>query len=63
VHEVVSACGAEIVARHTRSNEGEDFVCWSRCTTWLLIERKIDALDQKQWCCDHLDASRGVRSA
>ena len=52
-----------IVARHTRSNEGEDFVCWSRCTTWLLIERKIDALDQKQWCCDHLDASRGVRSA
>lgn len=45
VHEVVIACGAEIIARHPRSYEREDFV-FEPLHYLALIERKINALDQ-----------------
>jgi transposase len=45
VHEVVISCGAEIIARHTRSYEREDFV-FNPLHYLALIERKIGALDQ-----------------
>ena len=45
VHEVVIACGAEIIARHVRSYESEDFV-FDPLHYLALIERKINALDQ-----------------
>jgi transposase len=45
VHEVVIACGAEIIARHLRSYEREDFV-FDPLHYLALIERKINALDQ-----------------
>jgi hypothetical protein len=45
VHEVVIACGAEIIARHPRSYEREDFV-FDPLHYLALIERKINALDQ-----------------
>ncbi|HET8765508.1 MAG TPA: IS21 family transposase, partial [Rhodanobacter sp.] len=45
VHEVVIACGTEIIARHPRSYEREDFV-FDPLHYLSLIERKINALDQ-----------------
>ncbi|MCV0384804.1 MAG: IS21 family transposase, partial [Erythrobacter sp.] len=45
VHEVVIACGAEIVARHLRSWEKEDFV-FDPLHYLALIEQKTNALDQ-----------------
>ena len=45
VHEVVIACGAEIIARHPRSYEREDFI-FDPLHYLALIERKINALDQ-----------------
>jgi transposase len=45
VHEVVIACGAEVIARHPRSYEREDFV-FEPLHYLALIEHKINALDQ-----------------
>jgi len=45
VHEVVIACGTEVVARHPRSYEREDFV-FDPLHYLALIEQKINALDQ-----------------
>jgi hypothetical protein len=45
VHEVAIACGAEEIARHTRSYEREDFV-FNPLHYLALLERKIGALDQ-----------------
>jgi transposase len=45
VHEVVIACGAEVIARHHRSYEQEDFVFEPRHYL-ALLEQKIGALDQ-----------------
>jgi transposase len=45
VHEVVIACGTEIIARHCRSYEREDFI-FDPLHYLALIERKINALDQ-----------------
>ena len=45
MHEVVIACGAEIIARHPRSYEREDFV-FDPLHYLALIEQKINALDQ-----------------
>ena len=45
VHEVVISCGAEIIARHPRSYEREDFV-FEPLHYLALIEQKINALDQ-----------------
>lgn len=45
VHEVVIACGTEVIARHPRSYEREDFV-YDPLHYLALIERKINALDQ-----------------
>ena len=45
VHEVVIACGTEIIARHPRSYDREDFV-FDPLHYLALIERKINALDQ-----------------
>jgi transposase len=45
VHEVVISCGTEIIARHPRSYEREDFV-FDPMHYLALIEQKINALDQ-----------------
>jgi hypothetical protein len=45
VHEVVIACAAEVIARHPRSYEREDFV-YNPLHYLALLERKIGALDQ-----------------
>lgn len=45
VHEVVIACGVEIIARHTRSWEKEDYV-FDPFHYLALIEQKANALDQ-----------------
>jgi len=45
VHEVVVACGTEVIARHPRSYEREDFV-FEPLHYLALIEQKINALDQ-----------------
>ena len=45
VHEVVIACGAEVIAQHPRSYEREDFV-FDPLHYLALIEQKINALDQ-----------------
>jgi hypothetical protein len=45
VHEVVISCGAEVIARHPRSYEREDFV-FDSLHYLALIEQKINALDQ-----------------
>jgi len=45
VHEVVISCGAEIIARHPRSYEREDFV-FNPLHYLALIESKTNALDQ-----------------
>ena len=45
VHEVVISCGAEMIARHPRSYEREDFV-FDPLHYLALIEQKINALDQ-----------------
>jgi len=45
VHEVVIACGAEVIARHTRSWEKEDYI-YDPLHYLALIEQKTNALDQ-----------------
>jgi len=45
VHEVVIACGAEVIARHPRSYEREDFI-FDPLHYLALLERKLGALDQ-----------------
>jgi transposase len=45
VHDVVVSCGAEVIARHPRSYEREDFV-FDPLHYLALIEQKINALDQ-----------------
>lgn len=45
VHEVVITCGAEVIARHPRSYEREDFV-FNPLHYLALIEQKTNALDQ-----------------
>ena len=45
VHEVVISCGAEVIARHPRSYQREDFV-FEPLHYLALIEQKINALDQ-----------------
>ena len=45
VHDVVISCGAEVIARHPRSYEREDFV-FEPLHYLALIEQKISALDQ-----------------
>ena len=45
VHEVVISCGSEVIARHPRSYEREDFV-FDPLHYLALIEQKINALDQ-----------------
>jgi transposase len=45
VHEVVISCGTEVIARHPRSYEREDFV-FNPLHYLALLERKIGALDQ-----------------
>jgi len=45
VDEVVIACGAEVIARHRRSYEKEDFV-FNPLHYLALIEQKTNALDQ-----------------
>jgi hypothetical protein len=45
VHEVVISCGAEIIARHVRSYEREDFV-FNPLHYLALLEQKTNALDQ-----------------
>jgi transposase len=45
IHEVVISCGAEVIARHARSYEREDFV-FDPLHYLALLERKIGALDQ-----------------
>ena len=59
VHEVVIACGAEVIARHPRSYEREDFV-FDPLHYLALIEQKINALDQAAPLAG-LAAARGVR--
>jgi transposase len=44
VHEVVISCGAEVIARHPRSYEREDFI-FDPLHYLALIEQKINALD------------------
>ena len=45
VHEVVIGCGSEIIARHTRSYEKEDFI-YDPLHYLALLEHKSNALDQ-----------------
>jgi len=45
VHEVVIACGSEVIARHQRSWEREDFI-FNPLHYLALIEQKPNALDQ-----------------
>ena len=45
VHEVVISCGMEVIARHPRSYEREDFI-FEPLHYLALIEQKINALDQ-----------------
>lgn len=45
VHQVVIACGSEIIARHARSYEKEDFV-FAPLHYLALLEHKANALDQ-----------------
>jgi len=45
VHEVVIACGADVIARHARSYEREDFV-FDPLHYLALLEQKTGALDQ-----------------
>ncbi len=45
VHEVVISCGTEVIARHVRSYDREDFV-FDPLHYLALLERKIGALDQ-----------------
>jgi len=45
VHEVAISCGSEVIARHPRSYDREDFV-FEPLHYLGLIEQKINALDQ-----------------
>ena len=45
VHQVVIGCGSEIIARHSRSYEKEDFI-FTPLHYLALLEHKINALDQ-----------------
>ena len=45
VHEVMISCGAEVIARHPRCYEREDFM-FEPLHVPALTEQKINALDQ-----------------
>ena len=45
VHEVVIACGSEVIARHPRSWEKEDYI-FNPLHYLALLEQKANALDQ-----------------
>jgi hypothetical protein len=45
VHDVVISCGADVIARHPRSYERDDFI-FDPLHYLALIEQKINALDQ-----------------
>jgi hypothetical protein len=45
VHEVVIGCGSEVIARHLRSYEKEDFI-FAPLHYLSLLEHKANALDQ-----------------
>jgi transposase len=45
VHQVVIACGSEVIARHARSYEKEDFI-YDPLHYLALLEQKSNALDQ-----------------
>ena len=45
VHEVVIACGAEVIVRHARSWEKEDYI-YDPLHYLALIEQKANARDQ-----------------
>ena len=45
VHEVAISCGAEVIARHTRSYEREDMI-FDPLHYLVLLEQKTNALDQ-----------------
>jgi hypothetical protein len=51
VHEVVIACGAEVIARHRRCYEREDFA-FNPLHYLALIEQKTNALDQAAQLAD-----------
>jgi hypothetical protein len=51
VHDAVISCGTEIIARHPRSYEREDFV-FDPLHCLALIEQKINALDQAALLAD-----------
>jgi transposase len=53
VHDVVIACGAEVIARHPRSYERDDFI-FDPLHYLALIEQKINALDQAPLAGWHL---------
>ena len=66
VDRVVIGCGAEIIARHPRSYEGEDMV-FDPIHYLPLIERKIGALDQAAplagWELPDVNGSSGARTS
>ena len=45
VHQVIIGCGSEVIARHARSYEKEDFV-FTPLHYLALLEHKVNALDQ-----------------
>ena len=54
MHEGVIACGAEVIARHVRSWEKEDYI-FNPLHYLALIEQKTNALDQApRWLIDKL---------
>ena len=61
VDEVVISCGAEVIARHIRSYEREDFV-FDPLHYLALLERKTGALDQAAPLAGW-DSARGVHDA
>ena len=61
VDAVVISCGADVIARHVRSYEREDFV-FDPLHYLALLERKIGALDQARRV-DRLGSARGVHDA
>ena len=49
VDRVVISCGSEVIARHTRSYERDDFV-YDPIHYLPLLERKTGALDRRRRC-------------
>ena len=61
VDEVVISCGTEVIARHRRSYEHDDFV-FNPLHYLALLEQKTGALDQAAPLAGW-ESSRGVRQA